>query len=1337
MLSHQQPAWLILAENLDLNSFYIPRTLRVEDRTMPEAELLAGPGVAIILAEPGAGKTDLLDSVASRLGVSRVRASVFGPSTVGATLIVDAFDEVARIGDARLNYILLTIRDADPDRALLSSRSGEWENARTRLVRDLFGREPMVAHLVPLDDGEQRRLFEHLHPNRSFDAFHADIRRFDLHHLMGNPEFLTLFAGAYDESGGRLPSREHVFTLAVENLAREANPDVSPRGTPSRDKRISWANEVFACLLLSGAEGLAVGDVAEDEHHPQLATIGLEGDGPSFILSTKLFRPGPAADQHEPVHRIVAEHGAARALVGRIDDPFYRLTVGQCLALVAPNGAVRDDLRGLLGWMAALGSQAVQDAAIELDPYAVLSNGDPSRLTTRSRARLLEALRRLNADDPYFRRSDQWRSFSASEFFTADIVDAVRPILGVSDVGHLRGLLLELLVGSPAVPRLRAELQAILLDPEVDVGPRLSALLCLLNDTSFDPTSCLDGLIGIGDAAALRLASEIFLHMGEHAPYAFLRRALQTAAALYPTDGDHRSNVIGERYFLRPLAKEIDPQTTARLLDDLTTGLRCKCDQRRHACHCRDGISKIVGLLLDSYFERTPGPYDPDRIWGWMRNLHFHRQMDANRSPAVAALQADDTLRRALHERAFEGLTRREDIFKVRLDVVDQYGHSGLNLSAVDVRHLVDLAYQNDNPSLWGFFAPAYHFHAKPEERGSDELRRHCRKQAREKPELMREWARMNRARRKIRKEQRPRRYRFESRRRRRKRRVTEANTAFFYNNRAAVERGDNVQWTYNVAEAYLIQPDKLPKVTHGLFDPEAVLRSSLDTLHDRCPSVEEVGQEGATTLLPIFLAGALAEFRAAGTLEAVAPEIILAIFANTDGYSAFEEREREAFLAEARRWILQTDEERETYARAYLEPSLSASASWSDVRILDREPQLNYLRSSLPIEWLRRYPELPVRTLEALFDMAARYGNRLPLLALIRERCRDLDEGLLPHRHEEQRPFWFLRDFWFATEVDENVWAYMARDPNVVLWLENRRDRFRERDDVWMPLSAPKIERILLTYLPHWPVVPLPSSWGTESPKGETAYRYLREIVWQLGRHNPSVALPVVERLHAEAITAPSHDDLRSIRADLRRRAALSSSRPTPGEIAASLDAGPPASVEQLRALTLELLKELQKDIRAGHTGMIDQFYDDGRRLDEASAMYRVSAWMQPRLNPFGIHDVVEHQLGDRNRCDLTATRVMNGRPRMLVIEGKGQWHRDLFTAAKAQLADRYAMHPDADEQGIFLVFWYSPEEVVAGSRRHDYSSAADLKQALEDELPKELTGRIDVVLLDVSRRN
>ena len=184
---------------------------------------------------------------------------------------------MARIGDARVHDILHQIRDTEPDRVLLSSRSGEWEDAKTRLVGDLFEAEPQVAHLVPLERDEQQQLFEHFHSDRSFDAFTEDISRFDLHHLLGNPEFLRLFAGAYVEADGHLPSRSKVFTLAIEHLAREANPNVPAAGAPARHRRVAWASQIFAKILLSGADGVAVGDIAEDDLHPQFETIAQVG----------------------------------------------------------------------------------------------------------------------------------------------------------------------------------------------------------------------------------------------------------------------------------------------------------------------------------------------------------------------------------------------------------------------------------------------------------------------------------------------------------------------------------------------------------------------------------------------------------------------------------------------------------------------------------------------------------------------------------------------------------------------------------------------------------------------------------------------------------------------------------------------------------------------------------------------------------------------------------------------------------------------------------------------------------------------------------------------------
>lgn len=72
------------------------------------------------------------------------------------------------------------------------------------------------------------------------------------------------------------------------------------------------------------------------------------------------------------------------------------MTLNQCLPIIAPNSTVRDELRGLLGWIATLGNKSVQEAAIELDPYAVLANGDPSQLEPSSKLLLLSKLKKLS-----------------------------------------------------------------------------------------------------------------------------------------------------------------------------------------------------------------------------------------------------------------------------------------------------------------------------------------------------------------------------------------------------------------------------------------------------------------------------------------------------------------------------------------------------------------------------------------------------------------------------------------------------------------------------------------------------------------------------------------------------------------------------------------------------------------------------------------------------------------------------------------------------------------------------------------------------------------------------
>jgi hypothetical protein len=69
-----------------------------------------------------------------------------------------------------------------------------------------------------------------------------------------------------------------------------------------------------------------------------------------------------------------------------------------------------------------------------------------------------------------------------------------------------------------------------------------------------------------------------------------------------------------------------------------------------------------------------------------------------------------------------------------------------------------------------------------------------------------------------------------------------------------------------------------------------------------------------------------------------------------------------------------------------------------------------------------------------------------------------------------------------------------------------------------------------------------------------------------------------------------------------------------------------------------------------------------------------------------------------------------------MLVVGVKGQWNAALFTAVQMQLADRYALHPTVEEQGVYLLLWFGADEKIAGLKKHENLQARDLEKKLED---------------------
>ena len=139
---------------------------------------------------------------------------------------------------------------------------------------------------------------------------------------------------------------------------------------------------------------------------------------------------------------------------------------------------------------------------------------------------------------------------------------------------------------------------------------------------------------------------------------------------------------------------------------------------------------------------------------------------------------------------------------------------------------------------------------------------------------------------------------------------------------------------------------------------------------------------------------------------------------------------------------------------------------------------------------------------------------------------------------------------------------------------------------------------------------------------------------------------------------------------------------------------------------------------------------------VDEITASKRIAEHLQMRLNSLNRAVTLEHQLKDAKRCDITATIMLDGAKKLLVVEVKGQWNPELFTAAEEQLHQKYSVHPDAEQQGIYLVLWFGGDEKVAGKNEPSINSPIELKKQIIAKMPVNLRGLIDVFVLDFSRK-
>ncbi|MEH6725062.1 MAG: hypothetical protein V7703_02810, partial [Hyphomicrobiales bacterium] len=173
----------------------------------------------------------------------------------------------------------------------------------------------------------------------------------------------------------------------------------------------------------------------------------------------------------------------------------------------------------------------------------------------------------------------------------------------------------------------------------------------------------------------------------------------------------------------------------------------------------------------------------------------------------------------------------------------------------------------------------------------------------------------------------------------------------------------------------------------------------------------------------------------------------------------------------------------------------------------------------------------------------------------------------------------------------------------------------------------------------------------------------------------------------------------------------------------------------DQLQAVILEELMVVQGKIHSHPVDWYQDFFESGTPKNEEACRDTLLKILGDY--PCGILCEPEGHLADDKRADIRCTIDKL----MLPIEIKGQWHKDLWSAADTQLDRLYSNDWRAEHKGIYLVLWFGdkvPENKrlkSPGQGRESPTTADELRQALIENSEAAKQGRIDVVVLDVTR--
>ena len=1323
----------------------------------------AGLDAFVLLAEPGGGKSRAFlheaRASASRYVKARDFANVGVQGWCGETLFIDGLDEMRADASSRntpLDDIVKRLADLGRPRFRLSCREADWLLAvdqpalRAVAPNGALG----VLHLNPLSYEEIIELLCR-HADRIPDPreFVEEAKRRSVDAMLRNPLLLNLLVEAV--GGDKWPDgRQQVFERACERMAGEHDAAIAAAHAsrlPSVDDDVDAAGFICAVMLLSGADAVVTGPGPVDSRSA-VALEALRSALPieviTAVLSSKLFLADDTRRTYR--HRSIAEYLAARALADRTTKhglPMARVSALMC----APDGGVVEPLRGLNAWLSVT-CPLHRSTPIERDPLGCVLYGDAHALSRDDKINLLRALKKEADGFPWFRR-DNWVSYPFGPLSTPDMAGEFAAILTSEDRSLSHQALLECVAeaiehGGPQ-PTLIKQLESVFRDGRYDDAVRRAALDAWLAQPAASIERVREWLDDVRAGLIEDRQDEL---RGRLLDYGY-PSMLSPSAVMAHLRTPKVANFLGAyRHFW--LSKVVDRtlEIDRPFLADALASLREAHPTLSESRELQSTIARIVVSALNASGDREP----VDRIARWLA-------IGTNRDGSVVLLGDDaDPIREwlALHPEiqkqllAWEYSRLRPDagsgpfhfwrceerLYRAKRPR-DWYRWLLQHASGLDSEPLVKYLVSNA--------AAAALDRAEDFDITMDEVEAWVQRNEPRWPDaptwLESAWSwllndsRGDEHRRLL--ADRTERASENSRRRAQVAESLEAlcsgralpgqmhDLTLVYGGRCIDFHGD----TPEVRVQQFLAGD-LDEARRAIGGIEAVLRRSDISTAEQILALKFDEQQVLLLGDPCLVAADLAQSRDAQAFSKWSDDLVrsLVAFRLTNGTDQGESWYSE--LAKHRPRLV-ADVLLPFAERCLLERSGESNTGlWP----LARDDGYRDLSRMIVPSLLERFPARArprqLRRLNTeLLPAAVRHLLPDDLKRLARQRL------AMPCLDSGQRASWLLASLRFSAHRSSGdlmrlVAASGVRTDRLV-------DTFYAQSDHAMPL--PRLPSVVCSrFIELLGPGASPTRKAGAHWVGPRDHRrdVVRSMIDRLSGSTDEGSLVEIDRLRQlprlrawqASLDAGRYDHLRTIRADRFEHASANA-------VIAALSGAAPANAQDLAALVMQHLSDVEKRIRGDESNILRPFWREGAKQGlrpqvENACRDQLRALLQPVLASGGVLLNKEAQHANDTRADLRAESLVDGRWRVVPVEIKREDHKEVWSAWQHQLDGRYTTHQAADGVGTYLVLWFGHRprpHPVAGTPK----DAPDMERCLRDLIPIADRARLSVRVLDLSR--